>query len=177
MHLTFLCIEFLKIFHLLTLRYNHICTGEFLFYFQYFKCFFPWSYLSGFLILLTFSKTQPLAFWSFWEHGFSNLNGAHDSYQVLGVRSLRIHISAKFQVILGNVFGTDFEHHCEVKWKSLSRVWLFATPWTVVHGILQARILEWVSFPFSRGTSQPRDRTQVSHFEDHCIFLFCPYLF
>ena len=31
-----------------------------------------------------------------------------------------------------------------------------------VHGILQARMLEWVAFPFSRGSSQPRDRTQVS---------------
>ena len=27
----------------------------------------------------------------------------------------------------------------------------------------KARILEWVAFPFSRGSSQPRDRTQVSH--------------
>ena len=39
-----------------------------------------------------------------------------------------------------------------------------------VHGILQARILEWVvywsvevSVPFSRGSSQPRDGTQISH--------------
>ena len=32
-----------------------------------------------------------------------------------------------------------------------------------VHGILQTRILEWVAFPFSRGSSQPRDWTQVSH--------------
>ena len=32
----------------------------------------------------------------------------------------------------------------------------------IVHGILQARILEWVAFPFSRGLSQPRDQTQVS---------------
>ena len=31
-----------------------------------------------------------------------------------------------------------------------------------VHGILQARILEWVAVPFSRGSSQPGDRTQVS---------------
>ena len=31
-----------------------------------------------------------------------------------------------------------------------------------VHGILQARILEWVAFPFPTGSSQPRDRTQVS---------------
>ena len=34
-----------------------------------------------------------------------------------------------------------------------------------VHEILQARILEWVAFPFSRGSSQPRDRTQVSRAE------------
>ena len=31
-----------------------------------------------------------------------------------------------------------------------------------VHGILQARILEWVAIPFSRGSSQSRDQTQVS---------------
>ena len=31
-----------------------------------------------------------------------------------------------------------------------------------VHGILQTRTLEWVAFPFSRGSSQPRDQTQVS---------------
>ena len=30
------------------------------------------------------------------------------------------------------------------------------------HGILQARILEWVAFLFARGSSQPRDRTQVT---------------
>ena len=32
-----------------------------------------------------------------------------------------------------------------------------------VHGILQARILEWVAFPFSRGSSQTRDQVLVSH--------------
>ena len=58
-----------------------------------------------------------------------------------------------------------------LKWsevKSLSCVRLFVTPWTVslpgssVHGILQARLLEWVAISFSRGSSRPRDRTQVS---------------
>ena len=38
-----------------------------------------------------------------------------------------------------------------------------------VHEILQARILEWVAFPFSRGSSQPRDQTQVSHI--HCRWI------
>ena len=41
------------------------------------------------------------------------------------------------------------------KWKSLSHVR------SLVHGILQARILEWVALLFSRGSSQPRDQTQV----------------
>ena len=39
---------------------------------------------------------------------------------------------------------------------------LFATTRTA-HGILQARILEWVAFPFSRESPQPSDRTQVFH--------------
>ena len=35
-------------------------------------------------------------------------------------------------------------------------------PDSSVHGILQARILEWVAIPFSRGSSRPRDWTQIS---------------
>ena len=35
-------------------------------------------------------------------------------------------------------------------------------PGSSVHGILQARILEWVAIPFSRGSSWPKDQTQVS---------------
>ena len=48
------------------------------------------------------------------------------------------------------------------KWKLLSRVWLCHSMDYTVHGILQARNLEWVAFPFSRESSQPRDRTQIS---------------
>ena len=48
------------------------------------------------------------------------------------------------------------------KWKLLSHVRLFVTPWTIQSmKFLQARILEWVAYPFSRGSSQPRDQTQV----------------
>ena len=36
------------------------------------------------------------------------------------------------------------------------------SPGSSVHGVLQARILEWVAVPFSRRSSQPRDHTQVS---------------
>ena len=54
-----------------------------------------------------------------------------------------------------------------MKVKSLSHVRLFAIPWTVVyqaslHGIFQARVLEWVAISFSKGSSWLRDQTQVS---------------
>ena len=41
-----------------------------------------------------------------------------------------------------------------------------------VHGILQTRILEWVAFPFSRGSSQPRDQTRVSRIADRFFSFF-----
>ena len=42
-------------------------------------------------------------------------------------------------------------------------------PGSSVHGILKARILEWVAIPSSRGSSQPRDRTQVSCIADSVL--------
>ena len=70
----------------------------------------------------------------------------------------------------------------------LSRVWLFATPWTVAlqapvsMGILQSRIVEWVAMPSSRGSYQPRDRTQVSciagrFFTDWATYKICLILY
>ena len=38
-----------------------------------------------------------------------------------------------------------------------------SSPGSSVHGILLARILEWVAIPFSRGASQPRDQTGISY--------------
>ena len=40
----------------------------------------------------------------------------------------------------------------------------------IVHGIFQARVPEWVAFPFSRGSSQPRDRTQVAHIGKQSLY-------
>ena len=39
----------------------------------------------------------------------------------------------------------------------------YSPPGSSIHGILQARTLEWVAVPSSRGSSQPRDQTQASH--------------
>ena len=63
-------------------------------------------------------------------------------------------------------FGGLFKLLSEVKSESCSVVSASDSSWPqdyTVHRILQARILEWVAFPFSRGSSQPRDHTHVFH--------------
>ena len=60
--------------------------------------------------------------------------------------------------------NTSIRLHACVCVQSLSHVQLFMTPWTLgfsVHGIFQARILEWVAMPFSGGSSWPMDRNWV----------------
>ena len=53
--------------------------------------------------------------------------------------------------------------HSENESESRSVVFTLCDPMDyIIHGILQARILEWVAVLFSRGSSQSRDRTQVS---------------
>ena len=66
-----------------------------------------------------------------------------------------------------NVEVLKYKHHFKTKWVQLlathkpikrqSCLTLSNPEDYTVHGILQARILEWVAFPFSRGSSQPRD--------------------
>ena len=51
---------------------------------------------------------------------------------------------------------------CSVVSDSLWRYGLCGLPGSSIHGILQARILEWVAISFSRGSSWRRDRTHVS---------------
>ena len=90
------------------------------------------------------------------------------------------HVGCFLLWLLQIKFGMDIYF----RWISLwckRRMWWFgggliaqscpalATPWTIsslgssVHGILQARMLEWVALSFSRGSSQPRDQTWVSY--------------
>ena len=61
----------------------------------------------------------------------------------------------------------------KVKVKSLTHIRLCnptdgSLPGSTVHGIFQARILEWAAISFSRGSSQARDRTRVSCIADRC---------
>ena len=66
---------------------------------------------------------------------------------------------------------------CNQYVKSLSRVRLcdpvdWSPPGSSVHGIFQARILEWVAIALSRGSSQPRDQIQVSCIAGRCFNLW-----
>ena len=80
-------------------------------------------------------------------------------------RRMQSHLNSK-----GIYLSLSSKGICCAVWKSLSRVQLCNPIDYTVHGILQARILEWVAFPFSRGSSQPRDRTQVSHIAGQILY-------
>ena len=65
----------------------------------------------------------------------------------------------------------------EVKWNhpvvsDSVTLWTVARSGSSVHRTLQARILEWVAISFSRGSSQPRDRTWVSCIAGRCFILW-----
>jgi len=65
-----------------------------------------------------------------------------------------------YQGVQNSVSG--FFTYCSMKVKVTQSCLTLCDPMDyTVHGILQVRTLEWVSFPFSRGSSQPSDRTQV----------------
>ena len=56
-----------------------------------------------------------------------------------------------------------YDENCHV---SLWFIMDYSPPGTSVHGIFQARILEWVAISYSRGSSRPRDQT----------FIYCVYM-
>ena len=72
-----------------------------------------------------------------------------------------------FEEVIRSWGRSPHEWDCCAMLSRFSHVQLFATLWTLAHQtpapeILQARILEWVSMPSSRGSSWPRDRNHVS---------------
>ena len=74
-------------------------------------------------------------------------------YAPKGVDYIRVTVNRD----LGWMFiSMPYVHHVTVI-ESCSVMFDTLQPHGIVHGILQARILEWVAFPFSRGSSQPRD--------------------
>jgi len=70
------------------------------------------------------------------------------------------------------------DHLWNVKVQSLSHFQLFVIPVDCslpgfsVHGIFQAKILEWIAISFSRGSSRPRHQTWASHIAGRCFILW-----
>ena len=78
-----------------------------------------------------------------------------------------INMPLSVQLFIIPLHSTQTMLKVKVKVKSLSCVRLFdpidcSLPGSSVHGIFQARVLEWVAISFSRGSSRPRDPTHVS---------------
>ena len=73
-----------------------------------------------------------------------------------------------------SMMGNNYFQHPACLLSCFSPVQLFVTLWTVGHqaplslGILQARILEWVDMPYSRGSFQPKDGTQSLSSNPYC---------
>ena len=125
-------------------------------------------------------KRNPLALW--WENTMENsmeipLKTRNKTIPLLGIYPEKI-ITEKdactpvFTAALFTIARTWKQPRCpstnewikksESETKSCSVLSLYNSMDCTVHGIFQARILEWVAFPFSRGSSQLRGRTQVS---------------
>ena len=79
-----------------------------------------------------------------------------------------LHVENLFLVNAATWWTSGYMTQSEVKVKSLSPVQTLchlmdcSLPGSSVHGIFQARVLEWVAISFSRASSQPRDRNWVS---------------
>ena len=76
--------------------------------------------------------------------------------------------------LAGEFFTSSATWEAQKKVKLLSRVQLCnpmycSLPGSSVHGIFQARVLEWVAISFSSRSSQPRDLTRVSHTAGRCF--------
>ena len=68
---------------------------------------------------------------------------------------------------------------CIIQWSEVAQSWPTLCdpidcnlPGSSVHEIFQAIVLEWIAIPFSRGSSQPRAWTWVSHIVDRCFTIW-----
>ena len=90
-------------------------------------------------------------------------NGNSDRLYFLGPKSLWVVTTAmklKDACFLEEKLYNKSRRVCVLS--CFSCIQLLATPWTVVHGILQARILEWVAISSSQWSSRPRDHARIA---------------
>ena len=116
----------------------------------------PSQHQSLFQLAIQFSSVQSLG----------NTNQNHRCH----FTPIRMAKTKKKMISVGGRCGeTKILQHCWWKWKWSRSVMSdslrpmdCSPPGSSVHGILQARILEWIAISFYRGSSRARDQTQVS---------------
>ena len=64
-----------------------------------------------------------------------------------------------------NIMNHEVTQSCLILWDPMD----CSPSGSSVHGIFQARVLEWIAISFSRGSSQPKNQTQVSRIAGRCF--------
>ena len=82
--------------------------------------------------------------------------------------SLCVVLSLQYFVLFCSEWKSEVTQSC----LSLCNPMDYSLPGSSLHGILQARVLEWVAISSSRGSSQPRDQTRVSLIPGRCFNLW-----
>ena len=123
-----------------------------------FVCLTMYEWVPGGLVVKNPPAKQETQVWSLgWEDPMENETATHSSILAWGIPWTEE--PGGLQSI-----GSQRVGHNLVKVPQLCLTLCDPMDYTA-HWIHQARIVEWVDFPFSMGSSQPRDQTQVSHIE------------
>ena len=115
---------------------------------------------AGKALLKAFSGIMALRAARFWTSNLQNYVRVHFCY-----------LNTKFVVISHKNPGklrkkeSEVAQSCPTLWDPMD----CSLPGSSTHGIFQARILEWVAISFSRGSSQPSNRTRVSCIAGRCF--------
>ena len=138
------------------------------------NCSLPGSYVHGILqarILEWFAISFSRIFFIKYVCVFSKLlfdNSAFPRCKTAGflIKSILIQVLTNSVQHRLNMFNSQGEKYLCVNAQlclTLCNPMNCSLPGSYIHGIVQARILEWVAISFSRRSSQPRNRTQVPH--------------
>ena len=140
-----------------------------------------WFYLgwTGWISLQTKGLSRVFSSTVVWNHQFFGAQPSSSGPSLTFVCATRKTIALTIQSFVGKVMSLLFntlsesENESEVTQlcPTLCDPMNCSLPGFSLHGIVQARVLEWVAISFSRGSSQPRDWTRVSCIAGRCFTL------
>ena len=119
------------------------------------------------IIILTFMDSHlktPMYFF------FKNFAFLEVSFSTVCIPRFLYSILSGDNIIICNTWRSEvkFAQSCPTLWDYMD----CSLPGSSVHGVLQARIMEWVAILFFKGSSQPRDRTWVSRIAGRCFIIW-----